>query len=50
MPRGAILLFDEFNTKTYPGETIAVIDSLGIGNLKLKRFPWATTVAYAVIE
>ena len=50
MTKGAVLLFDEFNAKTYPGETIAILDSIGIRSIRLKRFPWATTVAYAVLE
>jgi len=48
MPKGAIVIFDELNVKCYPGETVAVMKTLGLGALQIKRFPWATTIAYAV--
>ncbi len=50
LPKGAVLLFDELNNKFYPGETLGVLDTIGVSNLKLCRFPWATTVSYAVLE
>ena len=50
IPKGGIIVFDEIGTKMYPGETMALQETLGISSLKLKRFPWATTLSYAVIE
>lgn len=50
IPKGGIMLFDELNTRVYPGETVAVMETVGIGNLRLKRFPWATTLSYAIVE
>lgn len=49
MPKGAVILFDELNMPQFPGETIAAMDSLGIANLRLQRFSYATCMSYAVI-
>ena len=43
MPKGAVIVFDELNHSDYPGETMAVMEVLGIRNLELKRVPEATT-------
>lgn len=50
MPRGAVILFDELNMRQFPGETLAVMETLGIRNLRLVRFPYATCMSYAVLE
>jgi hypothetical protein len=50
MPKGAIIAFDELNMQLFPGETLATMEALGISNLRLKRFPFATSLSYAVIE
>jgi hypothetical protein len=50
MPKGAIVAFDELNHEVWPGETVAVMESVGLKNLRIERFPWGATTAYAVIE
>ena len=50
MPKGAIICFDELQVKTYPGETIALLDTIGISNLKIERFSFEPKISYAVIE
>ena len=50
MPKGGVIIFDELGVKMYPGETVALKDTLGMNSLRLKRFPWATTLSYAVID
>ena len=50
IPKGGIICFDEINHQDYPGETIAVMEELGFGNLKLKRFDFSTRACYAEIE
>ena len=50
MPKGAIIGFDELNSPLWPGETIAVIEELGLSRLRLRRFSFDTFVSYAVIE
>ena len=37
MPKGSVLAFDELNTKVFPGETIALLETLGIKNVRLKK-------------
>ena len=39
MPKGGIIVFDELNHPDYPGETTALIDSLGLRHLNLRRVP-----------
>lgn len=50
MPKGAIIAFDELNHEVWPGETVAVIKSIGLSSLRIKRFPFGSTVSYAIIE
>lgn len=50
MPKGAILVFDELNAKIFPGETIAVAETIGLPNLRIERFPFDSYVSYAVLE
>ncbi len=49
MPKGAILVFDEFNCPYFPGETQAVQEVLGIHNLRLRRHPLQTYCAFCEI-
>ena len=44
------IALEELNHEAWPGETIAVIEEIGLNNLKLERFPFGGTVSYAVIE
>jgi len=50
MPRGAVIVFDELNNPAWPGETVAVEETLGIRNLRIQRFPFEPHVSYAVLE
>jgi hypothetical protein len=50
MPKGAIVAFDELDNPLWPGETLALLNTLGIGSLRLKRLPWDPYIAYAEIE
>ena len=50
MPKGAVILFDELNMRQFPGETVAAMESLGLNNMRIKRFPYATCMSYVVIE
>ena len=50
VPRGGLICFDEINHPDYPGETIAVMEELGISNIKLERLEFATMSSYARVE
>lgn len=49
MPKGAIIAFDQLDNPIWPGEARAVLDTVGIRDLALKRFDWDPYVAYAVL-
>ncbi len=50
IPKGGIIAFDELNHEMWPGETIAVMEEIGINTLHLQRFPFGGTMSYAVME
>ncbi len=50
MPKGAVLAFDELDNPIWPGETSALLDEVGIKNLKLRRLDWDPYIAYGVME
>ena len=49
MPKGAVLVFDELDNPIWPGETRALLDTLGIGSVALRRFDWDPYMAYAIL-
>ena len=48
--KGSILAFDELNAPDFPGETLAVRETLGLRNHHFKRTPLNPLCAYVVIE
>ena len=51
MPKGVIVVFDEFNAKNmFPGETCSVDEILGISNIKIERFSFDSYVPYTTIS
>ncbi len=48
LTRGSVLVFDELNCPYFPGETQALMETLGINKLKLRRFPHQPFCAWAV--
>lgn len=50
VPRGGVIAFDELNHPDYPGETIAVMETLGIDSLRLQRLPFSSMLSYAIKE
>lgn len=50
MPKGAIIAFDEFACERWPGETAALLDSVGVQGKDLRRFPFDSYVSYLVIR
>jgi hypothetical protein len=50
MPRGAVLAFDELNQAQWPGETLAVLDTVGLSRLRIRRFPYAPQLSFAVLD
>jgi Macrocin-O-methyltransferase (TylF) len=50
MPKGSIIAFDELNQAAWPGETLAVLETIGLRNLRIQRSPTATALSYAVLD
>jgi hypothetical protein len=50
MPKGAIIAFDELDNPIWPGETMALAETLGIGGLRIQRLEWDPYIGFAVIE
>ena len=48
--KGSVVAFDELNDIDSPGETIAVMETLGLKNIRLKRFPYTSRVSYFIVE
>ena len=49
MPRGGVIVFDELNNPDWPGETLAVLDTIGLKRLRIRRFPHQPQISYAVL-
>jgi hypothetical protein len=50
MPKGAVIAFDELNQKYWPGETLAVLEAVGLRNLRIQRFTFQPQISFAVLE
>lgn len=50
MPKGSVIAFDELNDRAFPGETLAVLNTIGVRNLRIERFYYDTKISYAVLE
>ncbi len=48
--KGSILVFDELCDPYFPGETTALLETIGIRGLRIQRMPIAARISYAVIE
>lgn len=48
VPKGGLVVFDELNTPAYPGETLALMDTIGIGNVALKKLPFCSRISYFI--
>lgn len=49
MPRGSIIAFDELDNPRWPGETLALLETIGANKLKIERFPFDPYIGFAVI-
>ena len=49
MPKGSVLAFDEINHPDYPGETLALLESLDINKLEIKKFQYENVMSYIVL-
>jgi len=49
MPKGAILAFDELDNPIWPGETAALLETAGIGNMQLRRLEFDPYISFATL-
>lgn len=50
MPKGAIIVFDELDNPIWPGETTALLETLGVARLKIERIEFDPYIGFAVID
>lgn len=50
MPKGAIIAFDELDSPMYPGETRALMDSIGLNNVKLQRLAFDPFISFVILD
>jgi len=50
MSKNAVIAFDELDNPLWPGETLAAIESIGLGRIKLQRFEWDPYMTYAILS
>lgn len=50
MPLGSVIAFDELNQRQWPGETLAAMEAVGLGRLRLQRFTFTPSISYAILE
>lgn len=50
MPKGAVIAFDELDNPMWPGETQALLDSIRMAGLCLRRLEWDPYISYAIKE
>ena len=46
--KGTVLAFDELNDQDSPGETLALMKSIGLNNIRLERFKYASRISYCI--
>ena len=44
--KGSILVFDELCDDIFPGETVALLETLGLNSLKINRMPMTARISY----
>lgn len=49
MPKGAVIAFDELDNPLWPGETKAMFEICGAGNLRIQRLDFDPYIGFAVI-
>ena len=48
--RGSVIGFDELNDPDSPGETLALMEEIGLRNIRLERHQYCSRVSYFVVE
>lgn len=48
--KGSVIAFDELNHPDWPGETVALKETLGLNNLRIQRLPFMPTASFIIFE
>lgn len=48
--KGSVIGFDELNDHDSPGETLALMETFGLNNLRLRRLPYTSRTSYFVVQ
>ena len=46
MGKGSVIAFDEINNEDWPGETMALLESLNINDYKIESFPFEPNISF----
>jgi len=50
MPKGGVIAFDELDNPIWPGETMALLETLGLNRLKIERLEFDPYIGFAVVD
>jgi hypothetical protein len=50
LTKGSVLVFDELNCRHFPGETQALLETVGLNKLRLQNNPHQPYTSYAIFE
>jgi len=50
IPKGGIIAFDELDNPLWPGETVAMMEKIGAGNLRLERLDFDPYISFSIKE
>jgi len=50
MPKGSIIAFDELDNPIWPGEAMALLETIGINSLRIERLDFDPYIGYAIID
>ena len=50
MHKGSILAFDELDNPQWPGETLALLESMNVKNLKIQTIPGDPYIGFAILD
>lgn len=48
--KGSVLVFDELCDDIFPGETIALLETMRLDGLRIQRYPMTSRISYAVLD
>jgi hypothetical protein len=50
IPKGGVIAFDELDNPLWPGETMALLETLGIAKMRIERLDFDPYIGFAVIQ